>query len=202
MDQLLASLPTRVIAIGAIIIGLIFILLNDPPRTVCDTQLEIFKEAQLRFLYQTENKGVKRTPDIQKELANCRQSAGPGGCFELFENLKKMLTDLENVPRQCASAAGGVGEIRGALLESLRLIIMLAWGDKAPVAYTQRYGWLDAADVALFCRLKHQVGVLYGREAWNEFRAAVLKELPQVSTLNSEQVWQRSIVSTSCENFR
>ncbi len=202
MEQLLASLPARVIAIGAIIIGLILILINDPPRTICDTQLEVFKEAQQRFLFKSETNGISRTPDIEKQLETCRGSAGPGGCFELFEKLKRLLADLENVPKQCSKAASGFAEVRRAIYESARVMTLMAWGDRAPVAYTQRYGWFDSSDIALFCRIKHQAVILYGKEQWEQFRGAVARELPQANTLNPEQIWQRSIFSTSCQGFK
>lgn len=202
MNQLLASLPARVIAIGAIIIGLILILLNDPPRTICDTQLGVFKEAQSRFLFRQDIKGVSRTPDFERELETCRGSAGPGGCFELFEKLKRFLTDLEDIPQQCSVEAGDLKEVRGALLETARVMALLAWGDRAPIAYTQRFGWFDSADVALFCRIKHQASVLYGKENWEKFRLAISKELPQANTLTPDQIWQRSIFSTSCQGFK
>jgi hypothetical protein len=202
MEQLLASLPARVIAIGAIIIGLILILINDPPKTICDTQLEVFKEAQQRFLFKSQINGISRTAAVEKQLETCRGSAGPGGCFELFEMLKRMLADLENVPRQCSAAAGELSEVRRALYESARVMALMAWGDRAPVAYTQRYGWFDSADIALFCRIKHQATSLYGKEEWEQFRNSVSRELPQANTLTPEQVWQRSIFSTSCQGFK
>jgi hypothetical protein len=202
VDQLFASLPIRVIAIGAIILGFVFIILNDPPKTVCDSQLEVFKDAQGKFIFPIENKGVRRQAVIEKEFETCRQSAEPGGCFELFEKLKRLVADLENIPKQCTSSAGGIKEVKRSVLESLRIFTLLAWGEKAPISYTQRFGWLDTADVALFCRLKHQFLVFYGPEAWAEFRTATFHELPQAGTLTPEQLWQRSIMSTSCESYR
>jgi hypothetical protein len=202
VDQLLASLPARVIAIGAIVIGLILMLVYDPPKTICDTQLSVLKDAQARFIFRSSKDGISRTPIIEKELEVCRGSAGPGGCFELFENLKRMLADLENVPRQCSEAAADLNEVKGALFESARVMALLAWGDKAPIAYTQRYGWFDSADVALFCRVKHQISVLYGKETWEQFRLSMAREFPQANTLTPDQIWQRSIFSTSCQGFK
>lgn len=200
MDQLLGSLPARVVAIGAIIIGFLFFLLNDPPKTVCDVQLEIFEKEQDRFLYPSSS-GVRK-PEIDRDLEQCRLIAGPGGCLELFRKLKKLVVDVENIPRECASEAGGRPEIQKGLWGSLRLMVMLAWGEKPPISYVQRNGWLDTSDVALFCKLKVQAVEIFGRDAWMRFRDSIGTSLPGADKLQRDQVWQRSLISTTCENYR
>jgi len=195
-----ASLPARVVAIGAIILGFLFFLINDPPKTVCDVQLEIFQKEQEKFLYPS--KSGARKPEIDKDFEVCRLGAGPGGCFELFRKLKKLAVDLENIPRQCAGAASGRGEIQKGVWGSLRLMVMLAWGEKPPLTYVQRHGWLDTSDVALFCKLKAQAVEFFGRDAWVRFREGATSALPGVEALPKDQVWQRSLISTTCENYR
>lgn len=202
MGQFFASLPSRVIAIGAIILGLVALLIYDPPKTICDSQLSVFVQSQGGFLFSSNKNGISRQAIISKELQNCRNSAGPGGCFVLFEKLRKLVVDLENIPSQCAADAGELRAINAAIWESLRLFVQLAWGEQPPAAYTQRYGWLDSGDVALFCGLKKQAIAIYGREAWLAFRNNIRTDLPKASTLPAEQVWQRSLISASCENYR
>ena len=51
MDELLAKTSRTVIVAGALTIGILFIILNDPPRDVCDAQIERFKKSQAGFLY-------------------------------------------------------------------------------------------------------------------------------------------------------
>lgn len=200
MDQLLASLPARVLAIGAIIIGFLFFLLNDPPRTVCDVQMEIFKKEQEKFLYPSES-GVRK-PEIDKDFERCRQGAGPGGCFELFRKLKKLAVDLENLPGECVSDAASHGEIQKGVWGSLKLMVLLAWGETPPLSYVRRNGWLDTSDVALFCKLKTQAVEIFGREAWIQFRDQATSGLPGADRLPKDQIWQRSLVSATCENYR
>jgi len=201
LNQFFANLSTRVIAIGAIVVGLIFILIYDPPRTICDSQLEVFKKDQDRFLFSTEVRRIKRIPEIERLTDQCRQSAGPGGCFELFSKLGKLAEDLENIPRRCTSEAGRVPEIRKGLLESLALMMMLAWGERPPVSYAQRFGWLDTSDVALFCRLKRQAEAFYGAAGWASYRSEVFKKLPGSEGMPRDQIWTRSLASASCERL-
>lgn len=202
MDELLRTLPPRLIAICAIVIGLIVILLSDPPKTVCDTQLEVFRESQKSFLYSNQKKEVTFRPGVEKAVEACKMHPGPGGCYELFDQMKRVADDLRNIPQACAADAGGVAEIRRALWQTLELMVLLAWGDKPPLTYVQRYGWLDSSDVALFCRLKHQAIAFYGNEEWQAFRVRVSRKFPDATTLSPEQIWQRSLLSTTCENFR
>ncbi|MCM2280870.1 MAG: hypothetical protein NDI61_03375 [Bdellovibrionaceae bacterium] len=200
MDQLIASLPARVVAIAAIVLGFLFFMLNDPPKTVCDIQLEVFQKEQEKFLYPAA-KGVRK-PEIDKDLEMCRLGAGPGGCFELFRKLRKLAVDIENIPRQCTEDAAQRAEIRKGIWGSLKLMVMLAWGERPPLTYVQKNGWLDASDVALYCRLKQQAVELFGREAWMGFRDSSTKDLPGAAQLTREQIWQRSLISTACENYR
>ncbi len=202
MDQLLRNFPTRVIAIGAIVIGLLFIVLNDPPRTVCDSQLQVFAESQKRFLYPSEKNGVVLRPEFDRHLEMCKREPTPGGCSAFFEKIKKMTEDIENIPRNCGASAAAASEIKRGLWTSIDLMVRLAWGEKPPLTYTQRNGWFDMADVALFCRLKRQATEIFGTERWNEFRNAMLGELPGATPIGFEQSWQRSILSTTCENYR
>ncbi len=202
MDQLLRNLPARVVAIGAILIGLLLIVLNDPPRTVCDSQLQVFAESQKRFLYPSEKNGVGLRPEFDKGIELCKREPTPGGCSEFFEKIKKMTEDIENLPRSCAENAAATAEIQRGLWLSIDLMVRLAWGEKPPLTYAQRNGWLDMADVALFCRLKRQATDIFGVERWNEFRNSILGQLPGATPIGFEQAWQRSILSTTCDNFR
>ena len=48
----------NVIAFLAIAGGMAYIIMNEPPHTVCDSQLEVFKKSQQTFLF----KDPKRDP--------------------------------------------------------------------------------------------------------------------------------------------
>lgn len=202
MDQFFASLPKTVLALGAIIVGFLLIVLNDPPHTVCDTQLEIFKESQKIFLFERSNKGIKTPPEIKEKFAICQRENSPGGCFELFEKLKKLHVDLRNIPAECSEAVGSLGEVRKWLFSSLELMAQIAWGSKAPSSYTQRHSWYDASDVALFCDLKAQAVKIYGNATFEKFRESVIQTFPGASGMARDQVWQRTIFATQCDNYR
>src|SRR3954447_18542964 len=118
MGNFLNSLPKTILAVLALVIGFVFIILNDPPKSVCSVQLGLFKESQRRFLYSETNHNVKRAPEVEEELRICRASNSPGGCNELFFNLKRLSKELSSVPSQCASSIGAEDEVNGFLWKS------------------------------------------------------------------------------------
>jgi hypothetical protein len=202
LDNLLRSLPKGVLAFIAIIVGSILILFNDPPRTVCDVQLDLFKSSEQNFLFESEKNNVKRPADITGLMQTCRNANAPGGCTELFSGFKRLTEDLRNIPSSCAETAGQVSEIKKWAWEGLRLYVEIAWGEKPPENFGSKMSWLNSADMAVFCDLKMRVIEIYGQDKFLEFQEALMKELPQANTLSREQVWELSILSSRCEAFR
>ena len=202
MGNFFSSLPKTILAVLALVVGFVFIVLNDPPKSVCTVQLEIFKDAQKRFLYKEQINSVNRPAQIDELLRNCREANGPGGCNELFFKLKTLNKDLNSVPSQCTSTVADENEVNNYLWKSYRLIVELAWGAKPPAGYERRFAWLDSADLALFCDLKENLTRLYGEERHKKFQEEMFSSLPQASMLTRDQIWQRTILSTRCESVK
>lgn len=202
MDQFFASLPKMVVAIGAIVIGFFVIIVFNPPVTVCDAQMEIFRESQKKFLYPVVTENITK-PSLAKTLEkNCKQDNSPGGCFELLVGLKKFSVDLDNIPRHCADTAASEPQIQEWVWSGMRLITQLAWGDRAPASHVQKNGWLDSSDLVLFCGLRKNAIRIYGNDAYNQWREALLVSLPQADKLTRELAWQKSLLSTPCDSYR
>jgi hypothetical protein len=202
MDQFLASAPRLLIAIGAIAIGFALIVVFNPPASVCDSQMDLFRQAQRVFLYPSNEKNISK-PALVKSLYDvCLQDNGPGGCFELFDGLKKLSIDLGNISRECSEVVAQEGPLNEWLKKSVKLMVQLAWGGRAPASYNERNGWLDSSDVALFCSLRERVIQIYGNGAYVDWRESVLNGLPMADKMEREQKWQRSLFSTQCDSYR
>ena len=197
MDEILRKTPKTIIAIVALIIGYGLIMASSPPRTVCDEQLDVFKTAQKSFLA---NQGKTQRSMAVQLFELCKSENGPGGCFDFFLNLRKMVEDLERIPKTCSGTLAEDPMIQQLLLKSLSLMSQIAWGDK-PSAQVQakRTGWLDAADFRLFCKMKTLASRIYGEDQFQTFRESVLSSLPGASELSRDQIWARSIFSQSCD---
>ncbi len=228
MDKFLSQFSKSTLAVVSIVGGILFIVLSQPPVSVCDTQMQFIQTSQKLLLYKdTAKKGVRakhicyRKVDplislgksenrAEEEYAcskfeslrdRCKKTNDPGGCYELFNNVKVLLTDLDTLTRECPSAAGSVPEVQKAMWDTMNLLVRLAWGEKPPSAYHAKFGWLDTADISLFCKLKARIQNTYGESSWNKYRDKMMKELPGANNLARNEVWDLSIFSENCGRY-
>lgn len=202
MDRFLASLPKNILATLAIGGGIFLIILLNPPHTVCDAQMTIFKEAQKGFVFlDPKNKSIE-TSDYELLTKQCRVSNSPGGCYELFARLKTLIRDIEAVPAECRPKVGSENKVRKALWESLDLISRLAWGTKPPQSYYEKFGWLEPPDLLLFCDLKRTVLAVYGNSQWEQFREGLFKDLPGVKEIQRTVAWEHMLLSINCDKYQ
>lgn len=203
MGAFFSSLPKPVIAILIIAFGFVVIVLNDPPKTVCDAQIELFKQQQQEFLYARTGAGGAAQPALIRELvALCQSGNSPGGCFEFFVRLKKMNQDLDGIPGQCADAAAGDETLKSWTLGSLRLMSQIAWGDRGPTSYVRRNGWFDTSDISVFCDLRRHANRFYGFESMKAWEASVVSQLPEAEKLEGETAFQNSLFGVTCSGYR
>lgn len=207
MDQIIHNIlmvvPKWLVALVIMVAALLFIRQADPPKTICDAQIELFRESQKNFLYPPPgDRVIKKQAQIKTLFDECGNDNSPGGCFELFQGLKKMSFDLQNVPEQCAEAIGDEPEVKRWLLKSLKLMVQMAWGARAPASYLQKNGWYDASELTLFCGLRRHMIRIYGNEEYASWQEANLASMPGAEKLDRSQNWQRNILSTPCELYR
>lgn len=201
MDKWLAQFSKNTIAFVAIVGGILFIVLSEPPHSVCDAQISVIQEAQNSFLYKDPQSKVVQTTKYERLRDRCKVTNNPGGCYEFFQEMKKLLQDFSTVSSECAGKVGGVSEINKALWETSELLVRLAWGEKPPASYHAKFGWLDAADINLFCKLKTRISYVYGEPAWNQFRERMMTELPGAKEISRNQVWELNLFSENCARY-
>jgi hypothetical protein len=203
LDHLLNTLPKTVIAMVVIAIGFVVIVASDPPRTVCDSQFELFQQQQSEFIYGgVDSEGKTRPPSVNKMYTTCKESNSPGGCFEYFLRLKKLNQDLELVPKQCSETFAANSELNTWVLKSMNLMTQISWGDRGPASVTRKNAWFDASDLSTFCDLKKHATQIYGIEAMDKWREGLLSNLPESEKLDRDSVYQKSLISTPCEAYR
>ena len=202
MDRFLTLLPKNILAAVAILGGIFVIILIQPPHGVCDAQIEVIKKAQRSFLWREKpNSEILKTTKYEYLRGRCKGSNDPGGCYELFRGVKLLLQDMDSLSEACGSTAGSVTEVKKALWETTELLVRLAWGEKPPASYNAKFGWLDVADVTLFCKLKARVSGVFGEPAWTAFRERMMRELPEATTLTRNQIWELSLLSENCARY-
>lgn len=201
MKSFFSFLPKGVLAFLAILGGILFIIFADPPKSVCDAQVEVFKSNQLRFLYKNPQSKIEQTTKFERLFEHCKMTNNPGGCLELFQLTKRMLDDLNAVPSECRSEVASLGEPKKVITYIAELLVRLAWGSQPPSTYAQKMGWLDVADMSLFCGLKARFIEYYGQGSWDSLRERLLKELPGAQQISRAQSWDLSILSENCARY-
>lgn len=201
MDKFLSLIPKNTLAFLSIVGGTLFIVLSEPPHSICDSQLEVFKSEQEKLLYKDPKSKKIITTKYQRLLEHCKITNNPGGCYELFQELKIFLHDLSTVPSECSGAVSSLTEVKKALWEPMELLVKLGWGEKPPTAYHAKFGWLDTADMSLYCRLKGRIIQVYGEPDWNAFREKMMRELPGAKDMPRNGVWDMSLFSENCARY-
>lgn len=201
LDQWVATLSRGTLATLAIGAGILFIVFSNPPRSVCHSQIEYLKEQQRGFLFSREDAKFEFTPSIKKSGESCRQADTPGACYELFSKMRILMRDLQTVPKECASRVGKLEEIKNAMWSTVRLMTNSAWGKAPPSSFQEKYGWLDQADIALYCSLKFQIIRFYGESEWASYRETLFTSLPGAKDLQRKEVWEKMLLSEDCRSY-
>ncbi|MCB0414867.1 MAG: hypothetical protein KDD50_11070, partial [Bdellovibrionales bacterium] len=173
-------------------------------HTVCDTQKEEIRRLKKHLLFEkTPNPLTGESGSRFNYLADhCKYTNTPGGCLELFLELKALSRDLDNVITDCRSEISGIGAIKSTIWKSLTLLTQLAWGTTPPQSYISKQGWLSTADLSLFCDFKRQAVSFYGKEEWDAFRENMFKTLPGATKLARAQAWEVMLLSVNCNSYR
>lgn len=179
-----------------------FIVLSDPPHTKCDSQVEAFKQSQIGFLYPNPKIKSEKTSQYKKLITQCKIANSPGGCYEFFMRMKQFLLQIrKTISDECNSDLANVSPVERAVWESAGLMTQLAWGEKPPETYYQKFGWLDTADISLFCSLKREAIQLFGEETWAAYRESLFTKLPGASELSRKKVWEVLLLSVNCDQY-
>lgn len=200
MDQFLNKIPKATLLILVLFLGIMFIVLSDPPKTVCHAQEEIFREEIKSFLLADKKKKIK-TPKYDILINQCKIANSPGGCYELFNQMRRLRSNITQIPQSCRAELAQFKPVYKALWEVLELMVRLGWGSHPPVSYYDKLNWLDSADLNLFCQLKDLLIFIDGKEKWERFREKMFTSLPGAETLAREEVWKRMVLSVQCSQY-
>ncbi|QDK36888.1 hypothetical protein [Bdellovibrio sp. NC01] len=220
MEKLLNSLPKPVLAILAILVGIGVVMMINPPHTVCDTQEEALRESLKGTLFPTEVKKNKIPPTLGRAKEACQVGNSAGSCFEYFSALKDIAQEVGKASSECTAQLYGVKEVSSAIGDGIEVMARLAWGVKPPEPGPEKFGWMQDAEVASFCRLKSIYARANGEEAWNGLRAKIFNKLPgeeipvttdpnvvavepkkATAVLSELDIFNRSIFSVRCEVY-
>ncbi len=200
LERLIASVSRTTFVIIALGVGIVLMILLDPPYGLCDAQVDGFKERQKSFLYKKKSK-FESQPKALVLRDMCLQTNAPGGCYEYFAKLKMMLNDLNQIQSQCRTDVGGISALKKTYWAAADLLVKIAWTEKPPESIQDKKSWLTASDMNLYCNLKRLSTDYFGPERWKNFQEKVMKTLPQAEKLGRNKVWGLSILSENCAGY-
>ena len=202
MKQFLLSLPKATIVFLALAVGTLLIVASDPPKTICDAQKEKVTEELAPILAPAKLDGLKSSiTKYQRLMTHCQSTNSPGGCFELFAQVRKVLAIVASSDQSCQSEIGSISSLKKSLWQTSELMVRIAWGTEPPKSYYEKMGWLQYADMNLFCQVKKKLVMLYGDRSWQEFQERMMGALPGVDKVGRKKAWNRMIISLDCRNF-
>ena len=196
------TLPKFLIAVLFIGLGVIFILINDPPHTFCDTQIEHFERVQKGILYKNTSDFHKEKSILERKRQACQKENAPGACYGYFHYLKRLLKDLKLLSEECSALIYQSGVVKKAFSQALSLMTALAWREGILTGIVSKYNWFSRPDLFLFCELKRNYIRNYGRENYKKLEKQILNLLPFDKKYSLALIHKKTILSESCASYR
>lgn len=197
----LYKLPKIVIAFLVIAGAIALFLISDPPHSFCDTQIENFKEVQKGKIYKDSKDYHKIKSAVQREKEICVAGNSPGACYDYFFYLKQALKDLRLLSNECKAQIFTDSRVKKTLEEALILMPALAWRSEVIYGQISKFNWLKRTDMALFCAIKKNYILEYGRGSYEKLEEKILNQLSSDSK-NKELILKGSILSESCLKYQ
>lgn len=192
------SIPKSILVTIILIIGILMIVIGDPPRNACDAQLDLFFKAQLGKVSSMRGKVGSL---LVRTAKYCGDTKTYGGCAEFHNTVRGVLRELHNVTPECTLKVITNEKIRMILKESMILMVKSAWGEKIPEPGPNVYGWMTMSEFALFCGMKRLVYEHMDDDAWETWVRSIIAKLPQAHELSFNQSFERSLFSLRCESI-
>lgn len=224
MENFINSLPKPMLVLLVLIAAVAFFMIANPMHTICDTQLEVFKEAQKGNVFQNTVtvKGAKQKvpAGLAKAKEACQVGNSPGSCYTYFTNLRSIAVDIGKASSECTPVMFEVPEVSRALTDGIEVMARIAWGSQPPDEGFARFNWLQESELAVFCRLKNVYVRAAGEEKWDQLRKMIFQKLPgeavspqvdpnhpvmtpkpATQVFSEQELWNRSIFSIRCESY-
>ena len=196
------KIPKYAIAAIAILAAIALFFIANPPHTACDSQVEAFFQSQEKLFIEPVIAQNKTPSQLSRLQSLCKIANSPGGCYEYFIALRKLLVDMHTISSSCSSTIGQNDKMKLVIVESMTLMIELAWGARPPSSEEVRLGWFNAYDLTLFCDLKDKMFEYFGENEWRTLFEKISKSLPGSQTMDSKKVWPLTIMAINCQSYR
>ena len=185
----LYNLPKSILVTLLLVAGVALVVLYNPPQSVCNLQLEVYKEKYNSFLF-------KKGSFFDISLEDCKKNNTPGGCYALFFNIHKLIQSFRTVDSKCHADLTQEQKIKKALLDTYKLFVAISWGEGPQDDLSNPLAWLSRNDVRTFCQIQSQIRHYYGDRMLSQLDQQTLNSLESANNINVLRKF--SILSESC----
>lgn len=197
MKKIIDAIPKFFLGPLLVLGGIFYFILQDPPKTVCDIQFEIFKKENEKYVYPYKKKKIEIPAVIKRDIEMCQNTNTAGGCYDWMAGLKGVLKTTRNLPTECRSRISELNPLKSWMDQSLFLFSQISWNSSQFVR-PDLFHWLEKDDVILFCRLRMEYIRLIGVESYKAQEKRLLDELVKLKKLPPPKVWERTVLSYKC----
>ncbi len=228
LDQYIQRVPKTILVGGVLILALAFFVLNEPLRDECEVEARNFDKNTRGVLSAGKKKGKIQFAQMMYWKDRCREGNSAGACEDYFNGLRMVTSEFKSFSNQCQTKYVEKNEdFLPHIAHALKIIPLLAWGEKPPADISFRQGWLTEADVKTFCALKNIYLTTAGDEKFLELRSSVYGVYPDAwpenapidgrdvesrpkalktientqGSLTKEKIYERSLFSMRCDLY-
>ena len=197
--NLINTLPRNFLIALILIGGVVFIVLQDPPQTICDVQKKVFIENHQDFLFKNPENKIRTKTVFTENVEDCRKSNSPGGCYSLFYNIPRILQSFRAIEEKCHTRIAQISELKQALSISYSLFLEISWGEGPANELSNPLAWLSSNDISNFCHLQSNMLRLYGEPFVQQLRTETFKEIAPGHPVEKHRRF--SILSEDCFKY-
>jgi len=196
------SLPKKLLVPLLLAAGVAVVILQNPPKGVCDVQKENYIANNEMFLFPKNNSSSKKKEQSFYQttfLEECRQNNSPGGCYSLFSSVHRLIRSFNNVDSKCHKQIAQIKEVRETLFQLYSLFIEISWAEGPEHELSNPLAWLSVNDVATFCKVQNQIYYFYGDAGLSQLEQKIFQNI--ASNHSPEEIRKFSILSENCSQY-
>ena len=196
------SLPKKFLVPLLLVAGVAFVVLQNPPKGVCDVQKENYIANNTVFLFPKKkgsSSNKKEQSFYQTALDECRQNNSLGGCYSLFSSVHRLIQSFSNVDSKCHPQIAQIKEVREALFLLYSLFIEISWAEGPEHELSNPLAWLSVNDVATFCKVKNQIYYFYGELGMSQLEKKIFQDI--APNHPEEEILKFSVLSENCSQY-
>ncbi len=179
LNDLLAKIPKPILVLGILSLALAFIVFKNPMTDECEVQAKNFDRNTKGLLFPVKVKNKIQFAKLTPLRDICRDGNSIGACSDYLEGLRKVSNEFKLMSDHCKIKYAELNEgFLPQIRSAIKVMALVAWGEKPPAGPAERMGWLTEPDLRSFCHLKKSYTTIAGEESYQLVRDEVYREYP------------------------